>query len=181
MKITQIDAIVLDTSSDRRPILARVTTDTGIYGYGETSVGFCAGAPAAQAMILEMGKYVLGMNPLHHEKIWSTMYDNSFWACGGITEGKKICDLASAYDISVQTHVCGSPIATTASLHMEAAIPNFVIREWHVQNRFPSFRLFQKYDYSPVNGYCPVPELPGIGQELSDYALAHCDAKTIRL
>lgn len=390
MKITQIDAIVLDTSSDRRPILARVTTDTGVYGYGEASVGFCAGAPAAQAMILEMGKYVLGMNPLHHEKIWSTMYDNSFWACGGgvicyaamsaidmalwdikgktygvplyellggkcrdklrcyasqlqhgwreddfvdlgktedyvevakrvvddgynalkynflvydrdgkwtgilngpqehwviemieervaavreavgkdvdillenhsysdfvsaeqiaravekyniffmeeagtpmnvealselqkrisiplaggervygkydfnryfkagamrvaqpdlgtcggITEGKKICDLASAYDISVQTHVCGSPIATTASLHMEAAIPNFVIREWHVQNRFPSFKLFQKYDYSPVNGYCPVPELPGIGQELSDYALAHCDAKTIRL
>ena len=29
--------------------------------------------------------------------------------CGGITEGKKICDMASTYDVGVQAHVCGSP------------------------------------------------------------------------
>jgi len=100
--------------------------------------------------------------------------------CGGITEGKKICDLASAYDVSVQTHVCGSPIATTASLHLEAAIPNFVIREWHVQNRYPSYTLFGKYDYAPKNGQCEIPDLPGIGQELSDYALEHAKIETVR-
>lgn len=27
--------------------------------------------------------------------------------CGGITEGKKICDYANIYDTTVQVHVCG--------------------------------------------------------------------------
>lgn len=33
---------------------------------------------------------------------------------GGITECKKICDIAHIYDVTVQVHVCGSPIATAA-------------------------------------------------------------------
>lgn len=28
--------------------------------------------------------------------------------CGGITEGKKICDYANIYDTTVQVHVCGT-------------------------------------------------------------------------
>ena len=35
MKITSIDAILLDTGTSRRPIVCRVNTDKGIYGYGE--------------------------------------------------------------------------------------------------------------------------------------------------
>ncbi|WP_349239140.1 enolase C-terminal domain-like protein [Petroclostridium sp. X23] len=35
---------------------------------------------------------------------------------GGITEGKKICDMANVYDIGVQMHVCGGPIAKAAAL-----------------------------------------------------------------
>jgi len=29
--------------------------------------------------------------------------------CGGITEGKKICDMAFTYNVAVQVHVCSSP------------------------------------------------------------------------
>ena len=47
--------------------------------------------------------------------------------CGGITEAKKICDYADLYDVQVQAHVCGGPVATAASLHLETAIPNFYI------------------------------------------------------
>ena len=32
--------------------------------------------------------------------------------CGGISETKKICDMANIYDAAVQVHVCGGPIAT---------------------------------------------------------------------
>jgi galactonate dehydratase len=88
--------------------------------------------------------------------------------CGGITEGKKICDMAQIYDMTVQIHVCGGPISTAAALQVEAVIPNFLIHEHH------SFALLDynintcKYDYQPVNGYYQAPDLPGIGQELTE-------------
>ena len=37
--------------------------------------------------------------------------------CGGLTEGKKICDMAYVYDISVQAHVCASPLSTACLLY----------------------------------------------------------------
>lgn len=51
--------------------------------------------------------------------------------CGGLSEAKKICDMAWAYDAHVQIHVCGSPISKAAALQIEAAIPNFLIHEHH--------------------------------------------------
>ncbi len=101
--------------------------------------------------------------------------------CGGITEAKKICDLAHAYDVGVQIHVCGSPISIAASLHLEASIPNFVIHEHHVINRSKRNIDLGLYDYVPVLGKASPPELPGLGQELSEKAmreaLASCTVK----
>ncbi|MCI9514008.1 MAG: mandelate racemase/muconate lactonizing enzyme family protein [Oscillospiraceae bacterium] len=87
---------------------------------------------------------------------------------GGITEVKKICDMAHAFDVTVQAHCCGSPIIIAAALHLEAAIPNFAIHEHHVTNRSEANISLGKYDYQPVDGFCAVPELPGLGQELSE-------------
>lgn len=47
--------------------------------------------------------------------------------CGGITEVKKICDMAYTYEAAVQIHACGSPLMVAASLQLEAAIPGFII------------------------------------------------------
>lgn len=91
--------------------------------------------------------------------------------CGGLTEGKKICDMAHVYDVRVQAHVCGSPIIAAAALQLEAAIPNFCIHELHFVNTMKGNISFCKYDYQPVNGYYQVPELSGIGQELTDEAM----------
>ncbi|QAT50125.1 mandelate racemase/muconate lactonizing enzyme family protein [Caproiciproducens sp. NJN-50] len=87
---------------------------------------------------------------------------------GGITETKKICDMAQVYDVGVQIHVCGGPIATAAALQVESAIPNFVIHEEHNANLLTKFRKAGKYYYHPADGFYPVPELPGIGQEMSE-------------
>lgn len=92
--------------------------------------------------------------------------------CGGITECKKICDMAAVYDVGIQTHVCSSPISVAAALQLEAAIPNFVIHEHYAVNAMPGFIALCKYDYQPRDGYFEVPDLPGLGQELSDYALS---------
>ncbi len=100
--------------------------------------------------------------------------------CGGITECKKICDMAHIYDVNIQTHVCSSPISVAVSLQLEAAIPNFIIHEHHVSNTMPEITRLGKYNYQPENGYFAVPELPGIGQELSDFALKNSDIETIK-
>ena len=99
---------------------------------------------------------------------------------GGITETKKICDMAQIYDIGVQIHVCGGPIATAAALHVEATIPNFVIHEEHNANLTSAFVKGGKYYYAPVNGAYTVPELPGIGQEMSESYIASAKKAVIQ-
>jgi L-alanine-DL-glutamate epimerase-like enolase superfamily enzyme len=89
---------------------------------------------------------------------------------GGLTEAKKIADLAYIYDVSVQAHVCASPLSTAVALHYEAVIPNFVIHEHHVRNLSPENKKLAKYDYQPVKGYFDIPDLPGLGNEISDEA-----------
>lgn len=88
--------------------------------------------------------------------------------CGGITEAKKICDYADMYDVQIQAHVCGGPVATAASLQLEAAIPNFIIHEHHTYAiKYFNCELCTP-DLQPVNGYFQVPDSPGLGIELND-------------
>lgn len=100
--------------------------------------------------------------------------------CGGLTEGKKICDMARIYDIGVQLHICGAPIATAAALQLEAAIPNFIIHEQHQYALIDENIEMCKYDYQPVNGYFDVPTLPGIGNELTDETIRRAEVVTVK-
>lgn len=100
--------------------------------------------------------------------------------CGGITEGRKIADLAAAYGATIQTHTCNTPLSVAAALHLEAAIPNFIIHEHHTVNTLPDVRATCVYDYQPVNGYFEVPNLPGIGNELTEKALAESSIITVK-
>jgi galactonate dehydratase len=87
---------------------------------------------------------------------------------GGISEGKKICDYANVYDITVQVHCCGSPVTTAAALQLEAVIPNFQIHEHHTYAIKPGNRELCVQDYQPENGKYYTPELPGLGLELNE-------------
>jgi L-alanine-DL-glutamate epimerase-like enolase superfamily enzyme len=87
---------------------------------------------------------------------------------GGITEGKKICDYAHTYDITVQVHVCGSPVATAAALQLEAAIPNFEIHEHHTYALKPGNIVLCHPNYQPIQGTFSVPDAPGLGIELNE-------------
>ena len=91
--------------------------------------------------------------------------------CRGLTEGKKICDMAYVYDVSVQAHVCASPLSTSAALQLEAVIPNFVIHEHHQINLEEYNKRLCTVDWQPVNGRFKVPEGPGLGCEISEYAM----------
>ena len=90
--------------------------------------------------------------------------------CGGLTEVRKICDMAHAYDISVQAHTCASPLSTSVALQLEAVIPNFIIHEHHCNNLMKFNHGWTKYDPQPVNVRMEVPNEPGIGNEISQAA-----------
>lgn len=88
--------------------------------------------------------------------------------CGGFTETKKVCDYADVYDVRIQAHVCGGPVATAASLHLETAIPNFLIHEHHTYAIKKWNRELCIQDPQPVDGFFQAPDVPGIGIELND-------------
>jgi len=91
--------------------------------------------------------------------------------CGGITELKKIADLAHIFDALVQVHVAGAVITNAASLQLEAAMPNFGIHEHHFRTTQDCINVLGKYEMIPENGKYKVPDRPGLGQELSDFAI----------
>lgn len=89
-------------------------------------------------------------------------------SCGRFSEFRKIADMAHAYEITVQAHVAGTGVAEAAAIQAEAAIPNFIIHEHHQKTLLKEYRELVQYDYQPVNGQYAVPDLPGIGQDITE-------------
>lgn len=96
--------------------------------------------------------------------------------CGGLTEAKKICDMALAYDVGVQAHLCASPLSTAAALHLECTLPHFVIHEHHRNSLYPHNRNLCTLDLQPEKGYFSIPEWPGWGCEYTAETMARADS-----
>ena len=86
---------------------------------------------------------------------------------GGILECKKIAAMAETYYAAVAPHCPLGPIALAASLHLDAAIPNFLIQE-HVTLG----EGYLKQPFVVKDGYIDLPTGPGLGIELDEAALA---------
>ena len=83
MKIKQADVYVVETGSFR-PILVELSTDEGICGIGEGSVGFGIGCHAAATMIKDLAEnFVVGRDPSDISDIWNDFYYTTFWGKGG--------------------------------------------------------------------------------------------------
>jgi galactonate dehydratase len=84
--------------------------------------------------------------------------------CGGFTEMRRIAALADMHYVPVAPHNPGGPICVAASLHLAAAIPNFLILEQMEPQRAARDRLS-----SPAlvieDGHFIVPDRPGLGVE----------------
>ena len=94
MKITRIDQF----SPRQRTRLVRITTDTGIEGWGESTLeGKHLSVPAA---IEEFSGYLIGKDPLRIEHHWQQMYRSSFFR-GGAHNMSAIAGLdAALWDIA---------------------------------------------------------------------------------
>ncbi|MFC4873356.1 mandelate racemase/muconate lactonizing enzyme family protein [Negadavirga shengliensis] len=92
------------------------------------------------------------------------MYDLSW--CGGITEAKKISDMAEAYLIPTSPHTAGGPLLWLASIHLTTSLSNFMIMEsnyWKYTHQYP---YFLNNVPVPENGFVVAPEAPGLGAEI---------------
>jgi L-alanine-DL-glutamate epimerase-like enolase superfamily enzyme len=102
------------------------------------------------------------------------MYDTTW--CGGVTEAKKIADMADAYMIPTSPHTCGGPLLYICATHLSTAIPNFLIMEsnyWKYTHQFPHF---VENAPKPVQGHVTAPELPGIGAGIRPEIFRNGDA-----
>ena len=88
--------------------------------------------------------------------------------CGGLSDGRKIANLAEMYYIPFAPHNVSSPIGTMASAHVCASVPNFLVLEWHWNERpYWSTIIKEKTDIIK-NGYIELSDRPGIGVELDE-------------
>jgi gluconate/galactonate dehydratase len=86
--------------------------------------------------------------------------------CGGLSEGKRIAELADMHDLPVSPHNISGPIGTLASAHVAAAIPNFKSLEFHALD-VPFFdELLSGGGPLIQDGHIVLPESPGLGREL---------------
>jgi galactonate dehydratase len=96
---------------------------------------------------------------------------------GGITGLWKVSQLAAAGDVSMAPHACEGPIGGLATLHVNSAMPNFVVQEVCSQIQpGPTDRVWQEWLGFPamrmVDGRFPLAQMPGLGFELTEASLA---------
>jgi galactonate dehydratase len=88
---------------------------------------------------------------------------------GGITELKKVANMAEVYYVHVMPHSAIGPIAFSACLQVDAAVPNFLIQE-QIDQALGAEILREPWQV--VDGHIELPTRPGLGFEVDERALA---------
>lgn len=86
---------------------------------------------------------------------------------GGISEVKRIAEYAALFGKPIAPHVFRTGISLSAHLHLLANIPNALICEYQqIANNLREELLIEPIDM--VSGDLIVPDLPGLGVEITD-------------
>lgn len=102
---------------------------------------------------------------------------------GGIKETLKIGAMAETYQILVAPHNPNGPVATAASVHVAALMPNLSILEYALSDTRDACQAARGVDVMKArDGRIELPSRPGLGIELDeDYLLAHASLGGPRL
>ncbi len=87
---------------------------------------------------------------------------------GGITEVKKIANMAEVYYIHIMPHNAIGPVALAACLQVDAAVPNFLIQE-HVERSLGAGLLAEQWKVR--KGFIELPNSAGLGVEVDAKAV----------
>jgi L-alanine-DL-glutamate epimerase-like enolase superfamily enzyme len=92
---------------------------------------------------------------------------------GGMSETKRIADYADRYGLTTAMHFAGSSIAFMAAVHCAASFASFVALEHHgLDLPFWSSLVTGLPDDYMADGYCVVPDKPGLGVDLNEAAIS---------
>jgi len=88
---------------------------------------------------------------------------------GGLGVAQSIAQFADVHTMPVAPHNISSPVGTLASAHFCAAIPNFLVLEYHA-SQVPFWNDLVEGLPKPLiqGGYIQVPEAPGLGVTLNE-------------
>lgn len=89
--------------------------------------------------------------------------------CGGLSEARKIADLAQAHHLTCVPHCWSSGIVEAASLHLITAIPNGCLLEYAMADTPIRREISEEVEVR--DGFAQPPEKPGLGIEVSDEAI----------
>lgn len=88
--------------------------------------------------------------------------------CGGLSECRKIANLAELYYIPFAPHNVASPIGSLASAHVCVSIPNFLVLEFHWLHRDYWTTIIKEKEDIIRDGYITLSDRPGIGLDLDE-------------
>ena len=88
--------------------------------------------------------------------------------CGGLSECRKIANMAETYYIPFAPHNNSSALSTVGDAHVCASVPNFLALEFHRFND-PTWDNVLDSDESVIqDGHVVMTEKPGLGVELNE-------------
>jgi len=101
---------------------------------------------------------------------------------GGISECRKIANMAEAHFIDVALHNAQSPVMTLAGLHVNACTTNCVIHEFNQARKYAQWEedLYSGVTIKYKNGYAAMPPGPGLGIDIDEKAAAKRPAKPFK-
>ena len=86
---------------------------------------------------------------------------------GGISELVKVANMAEVYYVHIMPHCAIGPVAFSASLQVDAAVPNFLVQE-QIDQGLGGGLL--KEDWQVKEGHIELPDKPGLGMEIDEDA-----------
>jgi galactonate dehydratase len=95
---------------------------------------------------------------------------------GGISETRRIANMAEAYDVAIAPHCPLGPIALAASLQVAISTPNFVIQEMSLGMHYNveagdidlNSYLVDKTVFDIADGFVAAPSKPGLGIDIDE-------------
>lgn len=124
--------------------ILKLTTDTGLSGWGEAQAPLLPETPASILKNL-FGPFLLGKNPLRREWIQDQLYH--------------------------MNNIRGHGTGMAATWQFAAALPNFLIQEFQLELTQTANNILET-PLQAQNGRLIVPQGPGIGVHVNEEALA---------
>lgn len=91
-----------------------------------------------------------------------------FQKVGGLSEARRVANLAQIYYVPLAPHCVVSPVGMMSTAHACVSFPNFLACEWHWINHLDLWKNWVKEGEIIQKGYVTPSDKPGLGVEMNE-------------